>query len=86
MWPLTNLQRVQRAIEQTGALLIFLPPYSPDFNPIEECWSKVKAGLRGLAARTKRKLMEGLRTMLERITQSDIQGWFGHCGYRFLPN
>lgn len=79
-------ERVEKAIGQTGAVLLFLPPYSPDFNPIEECWSKIKAGLRAIAARTKSKLFQGLRKVLTQIQPSDIRGWFSHCGYNFSPN
>lgn len=60
----------------------FLPAYSPDFNPIEPCWSKVKTALRTAAARTLEALDEVLPTVLDTITPNDAQGWFRHCGYR----
>jgi transposase len=63
----------------------FLPPYSPDLNPIEECWSKVKSLLRSAAARTKDELNQALSTILELVTPSDACGWIGHAGYRLEP-
>lgn len=64
-----------------GAHLIYLPPYSPDFNPIELAWSKVKTILRRLKARTLPDLIEALKEALQAITTQDIHGWFAHCGY-----
>ena len=75
--------RVQKAVADAGARLEFLPAYSPDFNPLEECWSKVKTGLRAVAARTRQKLLQGLRRILPTITQEDTRGWFQHAGYNF---
>ncbi len=68
-------------IQACGANLIFLPPYSPDFNPIEWAWSKVKTILRRLKARTFRDLLEALKQALLAITPQDIHAWFTHCGY-----
>lgn len=68
-------------IESCGAQLIYLPPYSPDFNPIELAWSKVKTKLRQLKARTFPALIKALKQALLAITPEDIQGWFAHCGY-----
>jgi len=68
-------------IQARGAHLIFLPPYSPDFNPIEWAWSKVKTILRRLKARTFRDLLEALKQALLAITPQDIHAWFTHCGY-----
>ncbi|MEG6552256.1 transposase, partial [Desulfocurvibacter africanus] len=68
-------------IEQTGAKYWPLPPYSPDLNPIEQMWSKVKAVLRGLKARTEEALYEGLAQALNSITPEDALGWFRACGY-----
>lgn len=76
-------ERVAQAIEGAGAGLVYLPAYSPDFNPIEECWSKIKESLRAGAARTKDKLMGGLTKALATITLQDILGWFNHSGYYF---
>ena len=64
-----------------GAHLIYLPPYSPDFNPIELAWSKVKTILRRLKARTLPDLIEALKEALLAITPQDIHAWFSHCGY-----
>lgn len=72
---------IEALIEACGAHLIYLPPYSPDFNPIELAWSKVKTILRRLKARTFPDLIEALKQSLLAITPQDIQGWFVHCGY-----
>src|SRR4030095_5095085 len=72
-------------IEAAGARVEHLPAYSPDFNPIEECISKIKAILRGLKARTKRKLGKALAKAAQMVTLDDICGWFAHCGYVFSP-
>jgi putative transposase len=58
-----------------------LPPYSPDFSPIELFWSKVKTFLRGSAARTRDALDGEIRNALDAVTETDIKGWFKHCGY-----
>jgi len=71
----------QRLIEACGARLLFLPPYSPDFNPIEMMWSKVKAYLRGAEARTYDKLVEVIGQALETISAQDAEGYFFSCGY-----
>ena len=73
---------IEAAIERRGAWAIFLPPYSPDFNPIENCWSKVKTLLRSLKPRTREELLDALVEAFSSITQQDILGWFRHCGYR----
>jgi transposase len=62
-----------------------LPPYSPDCTPIEQAFSKIKALLRGLSARTKETLQEAVRLALEAITSSDAAAWFAHVGY-VLPD
>lgn len=72
---------VRLAIESTGARLEFLPPYSPDLNPIELAWSKTKAVLRRLGARSWRRLVNAVGTALHAITPEDSAGWFRHCGY-----
>jgi transposase len=68
-------------IEAAGCTLLFLPPYSPDFNPIEQAWSKLKTLLRTVAARTKEALDAALSAVIERLTAADAQHWFAHCGY-----
>lgn len=75
-----------RAIElivAAGARVEHLPAYSPDFNPIEECISKIKSILRSLKARTKRKLNNALAKAIKMVSTDDICGWFAHCGYVF---
>jgi transposase len=72
---------IKALIEACGARLLYLPPYSPDFNPIELAWSKVKTILRRLKARTWPDLIEALKQALLAITPQDVQGWFAHCGY-----
>lgn len=69
------------AIEQTGAEVRFLPPYSPDFNPIEKMWSKIKAYLRKVKARTKETLWQAIGDALRTVTAIDALGWFESCGY-----
>jgi transposase len=73
--------RARAAIEARGAHFWHLPPYSPDFNPIEEAFSKVKAALRRAKARTDDALRSATWAALAAITRSDITGWFSHCGY-----
>jgi transposase len=72
---------VQERIEAVGAELWYLPPYSPDYNPIEKCWSKVKEFLRSQKARTQRKLERAIAKALRAVNTSDTQGWFKECGY-----
>ena len=72
---------LEELIRSCGTHLIYLPPYSPDFNPIEWAWSKVKTILRHLKARTFPDLIEALKHALLAITPQDIHGWFAHCGY-----
>lgn len=70
-------------LEAAGARVVHLPAYSPDFNPLEECIAKIKAILRSLKARTKRKLSNALAKALALVTEEDIRGWFEHAGYVF---
>jgi transposase len=76
--------RVRQAIEAKGCQLLFLPAYSPDFSPIEETFSKLKAYLRRSGARTQEALEEAIAQALETVTSKDAHGWFAHCGY--LPS
>lgn len=71
-------------ITQAGAEVRFLPAYSPDLNPIEPMWSKVKTGLRTAEARTQASLLAAIAASLETITPQDARNWFGHCGYSFI--
>jgi len=73
--------RVRELIESVGAEVWYLPPYSPDFNPIEAMWSKIKQILRSLAARTFEGLITAIGIALEHVTIHDSIGWFTHCGY-----
>jgi transposase len=73
---------VRELIEKRGCELVFLPPYSPDFNPIEQAFSKVKGMLRGAEARTREVLIEAMGRALSAVTATDVSGFFGHCGYR----
>jgi transposase len=73
---------VVAAIERAGASVWHLPPYSPDFNPIEPMWSKVKEILRSLAARTAEALLDAIGVALRAVTATDAENWFAHCGYR----
>ena len=77
-----KLEEIEAAIEARGAWALFLPPYSPDLNPIENCWSKVKSILRSLKPRTLEDLLAALVEAFSSITVQDILGWFRHCGYR----
>jgi len=73
--------RVRELIESVGAEVWYLPPYSPDFNPIEEMWSKIKQILRSLAARTFEGLIEAIGIAVKQVSLQDLTGWFIHCGY-----
>src|SRR5579863_1939285 len=76
--------RVRHLLETHGCQLLFLPAYSPDFSPSEETFSKVKAFLRRLGARTREALQEAIGQALETVSAQDARGWFAHCGY--LPS
>jgi len=71
-------------IEQAGAEVVFLPAYSPDLNPIEMMWSKVKAFLRSAEARTHDALIEAIAAALASVTPQDAANWFVACGYSFI--
>jgi len=70
-------------IEAVGAEVLFLPAYSPDFNPIEKMWSKVKSLLRSAEARTPDELVAAIGDALAKVTAKDALGWFVSCGYSF---
>jgi transposase len=74
--------QVERVAEERGAQVLWLPPYSPDFSPIEQCWSKIKALLRAAKARTREELEKALAQAATLVTKADIRGWFKHCGYK----
>ena len=73
--------RVRELIESAGATLLYLPPYSPDFNPIEMVWSKVKRLLRSAMARTVDALHDAFGVAMAAVSPTDIAGCFHHCGY-----
>ncbi len=76
--------RVKELIEGRGCELIYLPPYSPDLNPIEEAFAKIKALLRRVEARTREALIKAMGRVLDAVTASDARGFFEHRGYRPL--
>ncbi len=76
---------IRQAIEARECALLFLPAYSPDLTPIEQAFSKIKATLRGLGARTRDALLEALAQAVAAITAEDAHGWFEHTGYPLLP-
>jgi transposase len=75
-------RRVRELIEARGCQLIYLPSYSPDYNPIEEAFAKIKNLLRKAAARTKEALVEAIGAALSAVTIADVRGFFEHAGYR----
>ena len=77
-------ERVRELIEGRGCELLYLPPYSPDLNPIEEAFAKLKALLRRAGARTREALLEAMGRALDAVTASDARSFFAHRGYRPL--
>ena len=75
-------KRVRELIEARGCELLYLPSYSPDLNPIEEAFSKVKHLLRKVGARTKEALIEAMALALGAVSSEDVRAFFVHCGYR----
>ena len=71
-------------ITDVGAQILFLPAYSPDLNPIEKMWSKIKACLRSAEARTQPVLIEAIGAALQKVTRQDAINWFACCGYSFI--
>jgi transposase len=74
-------ERVRKLVEGRGCKLLFVPPYSPDLNPIEEAFSKVKRLLRVFGARTKEALVEAIGKALDVVGAGDARSFFAHCGY-----
>jgi transposase len=74
-------QRVKELIERRGCELLYLPPYSPDFNPIEEAFAKIKGALRKAQSRTREALVEAMGSAISAISPQDARGFFDHCGY-----
>ena len=77
-------ERVRELIEHRGCQLLYLPPYSPDLNPIEEAFGKIKGLLRKAEARTREALVEAMGRALSAVSKHDARGFFEHCGYRPL--
>jgi transposase len=72
---------IEAWIKEAGAYLIYLPPYSPDFSPIENCWSKIKSILRSIGARTYPDLAKAIQEAFDKVSLDDLRGWFTHCCY-----
>ena len=81
----TSLQ-AEAIVAGCGCRLVYLPPYSPDYSPIELAFAKIKTALRRAAARTREALEAAITVALSQITAADARAFFEHCGYRFLPN
>lgn len=79
--PAHKSAQTRQLIEARRACLVFLPPYSPDFNPIELCWSKVKTALRAAKAREFDALLDALADAFSAVSHADVESWFAHCGY-----
>jgi transposase len=79
--PAHKVKGIEELIQERGARLIYLPPYSPDLNPIEKCWSKIKTYLRAAKARTRAELEKALAEALLLVSSKDAEGWFKCCGY-----
>ena len=76
-----HAKAVKKLLDSSGIRYIYLPPYSPDLNPIEKLWSKVKAFLRKFKARTLDALPNAIQNAFHSVTVSDCSGWFRFCGY-----
>lgn len=76
----------RHAIEAVGARLLFLPPYSPDFNPIELAFAKIKEQLRAAATRTPDALLAATATAIDAVSATDAHGFYAHCGFPLPPN
>ncbi|MDP9438705.1 MAG: transposase [Actinomycetota bacterium] len=74
--------RVRQIVEEAGCEVLYLPPYTPDLNPIEQAFSKVKGLLRRAEARTREALVEAMGQALSAVTTQDASGFLDHCGYR----
>jgi transposase len=79
--PVHQASQIEHAVTAVKAEVLWLPAYSPDFSPIENCWSKVKTLVRGRQPRTPQELNTALAAALQAVTLDDIDGWFRHCGY-----
>ncbi len=79
--PVHHLGGLAQELARRGVEVLFLPPYSPDFSPVEQAWSKLKTTLRQAQARTCGALLTAIQDALRWITSQDAQAWFNHCGY-----
>lgn len=77
-------QNAREAIEEKGAEVWYLPAYSPDLNPIEKMWSKIKSILRTSKARDAEKLLQSIGYAMAQVTHHDIENWFASCGYSLI--
>ena len=68
-------------VYMVGATVMFLPPYSPDYNPIEKCWSKIKSIIRKIKPRSFEDLLLIMKKAIDLVSEKDIEGWFESCGY-----
>jgi transposase len=82
--PFHKIQAVLEAMKKTGATVVFLPPYSPDMNPIELAWSKIKATLKSLKTTCYDDFRSKIKTAIESVNSNDAQGWFEHCNYSLV--
>ena len=78
--------QIEEITESRGARVLWLAPYSPDFSPIQLIWSKVKASLKKVTARTPEELEKAIAVAVKTITANDCRNWFRHCGYQVTPN
>ena len=76
-----KVKGLEAIVEKRGARIEYLPPYSPDLNPVENMWSKVKAHLRNVKERCKEALIDAVGVALRTVSAQDARGWFEHCGY-----
>lgn len=79
-------EAIQAMIEATGARVVFLPRYSPEYNPIELCWSKLKAWIRKCSPESLTVLQQALTEAIQQVTKNDAAGWFRHAGFLFNRN
>lgn len=72
-------------LSERGVQVLFLPPYSPDFSPIEQAWSKLKTAVRTAQAQSRAALQEAVQAAVDWISSADAKNWFDHCGYHLHP-
>lgn len=77
-------EQTLQLLSQNGVQVLFLPPYSPDLNPIEKMWSKIKNRLRALEPRSEQELHTAIAAAFQEITEKDAMSWFASCGYAFI--